>query len=74
MTAKRAYRKWIDEADAKNQLHDAGIPADQLVSSELISPSEASKLLSKEHKDLIDKLTAKVSSGLTLARDYSLGQ
>jgi len=74
MTAKRAYRKWINEADAKNQLHDAGIPADQLVSSELISPSEASKLLSKEHKDLIDKLTAKVSSGLTLARDYSLGQ
>jgi len=74
MQSKRAYRKWINEADAKNQLHDAGIPADQLVSSELISPSEASKLLSKEHKDLIDKLTAKVSSGLTLARDYSLGQ
>jgi hypothetical protein len=74
MQPKRAYRKWINEADAKNQLHDAGIPADQLVSSELISPSEASKLLSKEHKDLIDKLTAKVSSGLTLARDYSLGQ
>jgi len=74
MQSKRAYRKWIDENDAKIQLHDAGIPADQLVSSELISPSEASKLLSKEHKDLIDKLTRKESSGLTLARDYSLGQ
>ena len=74
MQPKRAYRKWIDETAAKQALHDAGIPADQLVSSELISPSEASKLLSKEHKDLIDTLTAKVSSGLTLARDYSLSQ
>jgi hypothetical protein len=74
MQPKRAYRKWIDEADAKNQLHDAGIPADQLVSSELISPSEAAKLLPKESKDLIDTLTRKESSGLTLARDYSLGQ
>jgi hypothetical protein len=74
MTAKRAYRKWIDETDAKNQLHDAGIPADKLVSSELISPSEAAKLLPKESKDLIDTLTKKESSGLTLARDYSLGQ
>lgn len=74
MQPKRAYRKWIDENDAKHQLHDAGIPADQLVSSELISPSEAAKLLPKESKDLIDKLTRKESSGLTLARDYSLGQ
>ena len=74
MQSKRAYRKWIDEKDAKIQLHDAGIPADQLVSSELISPSEAAKLLPKESKDLIDKLTRKESSGLTLARDYSLGQ
>jgi hypothetical protein len=74
MTAKRAYRKWIDENDAKNQLHDAGIPADKLVSSELISPSEAAKLLPKESKDLIDKLTKKESSGNTLARDYSLSQ
>ena len=74
MQPKRAYRKWIDEKDAKNQLHDAGIPADQLVSSELISPSEAAKLLPKESKDLIDTLTRKESSGLTLARDYSLGQ
>jgi hypothetical protein len=74
MQPKRAYRKWIDENDAKNQLHDAGIPADKLVSSELISPSEAAKLLPKESKDLIDTLTKKESSGLTLARDYSLGQ
>ena len=74
MQPKRAYRKWIDEADAKNQLHDAGIPADKLVTSELISPSEAAKLLPKESKDLIDTLTRKESSGLTLARDYSLGQ
>ena len=74
MTAKRAYRKWIDETAAKHALHDAGIPADKLVSSELISPSEAAKLLPKESKDLIDTLTKKESSGLTLARDYSLGQ
>jgi hypothetical protein len=74
MQPKRAYRKWIDEHDAKNKLHDAGIPADKLVSSELISPSEAAKLLPKESKDLIDTLTKKESSGLTLARDYSLGQ
>jgi len=74
MQPKRAMRKWIDAEDAKQQLHDAGIPADKLVSSELISPSEATKLLPKESKDLIDKLTKKESSGLTLARDYSLGQ
>jgi hypothetical protein len=74
MQPKRAYRKWIDETAAKHALHDAGIPADKLVSSELISPSEAAKLLPKESKDLIDTLTRKESSGLTLARDYSLGQ
>ena len=74
MQPKRAYRKWIDENQAKHALHDAGIPADKLVTCELISPSEASKLLPKESKDLIDTLTKKESSGLTLARDYSLGQ
>ena len=67
-------RKWIDADDAKKQLLGAGIPLEKLVSSELISPSEATKLLPKESKDLIDKLTKKESSGLTLARDYSLGQ
>jgi hypothetical protein len=74
MQPKRAYRKWIDEHDAKIKLHDAGIPADKLVTSELISPSEASKLLSKEMKGLIDELTRKESSGNTLARDHSLHQ
>ena len=74
MQQKRAMRKWINEDDAKEQLQTAGIPLNKLVSSELISPSEAAKLLPKESKDLIDKLTKKESSGLTLARDYSLGQ
>jgi len=71
---KRASRKWIDSTAARQALTDAGLTDSQIFETELISPTAAEKLLPKEQRVILDALTAKVSSGLTLARDRSLSQ
>ena len=74
LAPKRAARKWGDEQKAKQALIDAGINADQLYSTEFISPAAAEKLLPKEQKAILEELTVKESSGITIARDASLRQ
>lgn len=71
---KRASRKWIDSTAARQALTDAGLTDSQIFETELISPTAAEKLLPKDQRVILDALTAKVSSGLTLARDRSLSQ
>jgi hypothetical protein len=71
---KRASRKWIDSTAARQALTDAGLTDSQIFETELISPTAAEKLLPKEQRVILDDLTAKVSSGLTLAKDRSLSQ
>jgi hypothetical protein len=71
---KRASRKWIDATAARQALTDAGLTDSQIFETELISPTAAEKLLPKDQRVILDALTAKVSSGLTLARDRSLSQ
>jgi hypothetical protein len=71
---KRASRKWIDSTTARQALTDAGLTDSQIFETELISPTAAEKLLPKNQRVILDDLTAKVSSGLTLARDRGLSQ
>jgi hypothetical protein len=71
---KRASRKWIDSTAARQALTDAGLTDSQIFETELISPTAAEKLLPKDQRVLLDALTAKVSSGLTLAKDRGLSQ
>lgn len=72
LAPKRAQRKWIDEHEAFSRLVALGIDSSKLMVAELVSPSVAEKLLGKENKELLDQLTRKESSGLTLAKDASL--
>ena len=71
---KRASRKWIDETAARQALTDAGLTDSQIFETELISPTQAEKLLAKDQRVILDALTAKVSTGLTLAKDRGLSQ
>ena len=71
---KRASRKWIDSTVARQALTDAGLTDSEIFETELISPTAAEKLLPKEQRVILDELTAKVSSGLTLAKDRGLSQ
>jgi hypothetical protein len=71
---KRASRKWIDPEVARVALVEAGLTGLQIFETELITPAAAEKLLPKDQRVILDDLTAKVSSGLTLARDRGLSQ
>jgi hypothetical protein len=71
---KRASRKWIDSTAARQALTDAGLTDSQIFETELISPTQAEKLLAKEQRVILDDLCVKVSSGLTLAKDRGLSQ
>ncbi len=64
LVPKRAIRKWKANAfpGALN------IPIDALYKREPITPAQAEKLLGKEDINLLDDMTEKVSSGLTLAK------
>jgi hypothetical protein len=74
MQPKRAQRKWKDEKGAARFLLSHGVAQEKLYVTELISPAEAAKLLSKEDRALLDDITKKESSGLTLARAVGLSQ
>jgi len=64
LVPKRAIRKWKADID----ISDLPIETAKLYKSEPITPAQAEKLLSKADKHLLDDLTEKVSSGLTLAK------
>jgi hypothetical protein len=62
---KRAIRKWRQDADiGKLPVEDI----EKLYKLEWVTPAQAEKLLSKDDRHLLDDLTEKVSSGLTLAK------
>ena len=64
LVPKRAIRKWKADID----ISELPIETAKLYKSEPITPAQAEKLLSKADKHLLDDLTEKVSSGLTLAK------
>ncbi|CAB5212568.1 Protein of unknown function DUF2800 [uncultured Caudovirales phage] len=64
LVPKRAIRKWRDGIDVEV----LPIDYDLIYKREPITPAQAEKLLSKDDKHLLDDLTEKVSSGLTLAK------
>jgi len=74
LAPKRATRKWASEAAAKDALIEAGLSVDKLYITEFISPAAVEKLLAKEQKGILEDLTVKESSGVTIARDASLRQ
>ena len=64
LVPKRAIRKWVEGAD----LTVLPLDYEQLYKEEKITPAQAEKLLSKDDRHLLNDLTEKVSSGLTLAK------
>jgi hypothetical protein len=64
LVPKRAIRKWKADID----IGELPIETAKLYKSEPITPAQAEKLLSKDDRHLLDDLTEKVSSGLTLAK------
>jgi hypothetical protein len=74
MAPKRATRAWSKEADAVKVLLEAGIPETQIYETSIITPAVADKLLGKDRKQVLDSVTTKVSSGLTLSKSRGLGE
>ena len=74
MAPKRATRQWTKEADAVKVLTDAGILLEAIYETSIISPAAADKLLGKDRKQVLDSVTTKVSSGLTLSKSRGLGE
>jgi hypothetical protein len=67
-------RSWTDEKEAYAGLLALGLDARQVTKTELITPAQAEKLLTKEQRLRLEALTSRISSGLTLARDKGLTQ
>jgi len=74
LAPKRALRSWTKESEVVPALLGLGLKIEQVVKQEVITPAVAEKLLPKDRKGLIDTLTSRISSGLTLARDKSISQ
>jgi hypothetical protein len=74
MVPKRATRKWTNEDAALQALTDAGLDKSKLVLTEMVTPAVAEKLLGKDKKSMVDDLTTKESSGLTLGRAVEFAQ
>ena len=74
MVPKRATRKWTNEDAALQALTDAGIDKSKLVLTEMVTPAVAEKLLGKDKKSMVDDLTTKESTGLTLGRAVEFAQ
>jgi hypothetical protein len=71
---KRALRSWTNEEDAYKGLVALGLDPREVTKTEIISPAQAEKLLTKDQKPNLEALTSRISSGLTLARDKGLTQ
>ena len=74
MAPKRPTRQWTKEADAVKVLLDAGIKHEQIYETSIITPAAADKILGKDRKQVLDSVTTKVSSGLTLSKSRGLGE
>jgi hypothetical protein len=74
MAPKRAIRQWTKDSDAVKALLSAGVPETQIYETSIISPAAADKLLGKDRKQVLDSVTTKVSSGLTLSKSRGLGE
>jgi hypothetical protein len=69
LVAKRATRKWKDEAEAREVLRELGIEEHDLITTSTISPAQAEKLLRRDGVEVPPHLVEKKSSGNTLAPD-----
>ena len=70
LVQKQARRQWTDQTKALEALHDLGVPRSELMApEELLSPSQAEKVLKKRKLVLPDNLVKSVSSGTTLASE-----
>jgi hypothetical protein len=67
LVAKRATRQWVDEDAALVAMLNDGIPEDELMTSKIISPAQAEKVLKKHGKQLPADQVVAVSTGSTLA-------
>lgn len=74
LAPKRAIRSWTSEEKAIEQLVFLGLRIHEITKTELLTPAQVEKLLPKGLKESIEPLTSRISSGLTLARDKSIGQ
>jgi hypothetical protein len=74
LAPKRALRSWTSEDEAYKGLLALGLDKDQVMKTELITPAQAEKLLTKDLKPNLEPLTSRISSGLTLARDKGISQ
>jgi hypothetical protein len=74
MAPKRPTRQWTKDSDAVQVLLSAGVPETQIYETSIISPAAADKLLGKDRKQVLDSVTKKVSSGLTLSKSRGLGE
>ena len=74
MAPKRAIRQWTDDIKALKVLLEMGVPEEQIYETSIISPAAADKLLGKDRKQVLDSVTTKVSSGLTLSKSRGLGE
>lgn len=67
LVAKRAVRKWKDEAAAAMQLGMLGVEDDVLFETKMRSPAQVEKDLPKGSRGVVGDLSAAVSSGTSLA-------
>ena len=74
LAPKRALRSWTKESEVVPALLGLGLKIEQVVKQEVITPAAAEKLLPKDRKGLIDTLTSRISSGLTIDREKGLSQ
>jgi len=69
LVAKRAIRQWADDDQALVAMMNEGIPEDELLTSKVISPAQAEKVLKKHGKQLPANQVVAVSSGSTLVEE-----
>lgn len=74
MAPKRPTRQWTNETHALQEMLNAGIKYEQVYETSMITPAAADKLLGKDRKQVLDSVTTKVSSGLTLSKSRGLGE
>jgi len=74
MAPKRATRQWTNENKALQEMLKAGIKHEQIYETSMITPAAAEKILGKDRKQVLDSVTTKVSSGLTLSKSRGLGE
>jgi hypothetical protein len=69
LVAKRAIRQWADDDQALVAMMNEGISEDELITSKVVSPAQAEKVLKKHGKQLPANQVVAVSSGSTLVEE-----